>query len=109
MDMVTTMKRMATIKTIKHPPSMEIPEGDQTTREALVIYINRIRRLSVCLFVRELLRGKSCYIDLLYMDRREIYRGVPLSIFRVDPDTWSDTVGRKPDTGRKNGRKNVVF
>ena len=84
----------------------------QSTGEALVLYINKIRMsvcLSVCLFVRYLLLGKFINIEVLYMDRRRILLGRFLSIFRIRPATWSEVIVRKPDTGRKNGRKNPVF
>ena len=59
--------------------------------------INRI--VSVCLFVclsvRYLLLENLWYIAILYMDRSEIYQGVFLSMFRVDPTNFPDAIGVK--------------
>ena len=53
------------------------------------------------LFVRLFLQGASLSIDMLYMDRRRIYLRTLLKLSGVNPDTWSDTINQKPDTGEK--------
>ena len=53
------------------------------------------------LFVRLFLQGASISIDMLYMDRRRIYLRTLLELSGVNPDTWSDTINQKPDTGEK--------
>ena len=63
----------------------------------LVFFLDRF----CSLFVRLFLQGASISIDMLYMDRRRIYLRTLLKLSGVNPDTWSDTIDQKPDTGEK--------
>ena len=117
-------------------PSLEIPEGDKPKgdgrRPRCWYFVDRVSKygdvqrgyidglllqslyinktsMYVCVFVLKLLLGKLKDIDESYITGREILRGSTTSIFRIDPTTGSDAIVRKPDTGRKNGRKTAVF
>ena len=86
--------------------------SEQTTGEALVYIINKIRmsvRPSVCLSVYLRLLIGARYVGKLYMVRSEISRGRFLSMFRSEPTTLPDAIVRKADTGRKKRQKIVVF
>ena len=82
-------------------------------RRPRLIYINRITplfvSLSVSLSVSYLLLENLWCVDLLYMDRREIYQGRFITKFQVRPGIILDVICRKPDTGRKKRSKNAVF
>ena len=63
----------------------------------LVFFLDRFCSLFVPLF----LEGASISIDMLYMDRRRIYLGTLLKLSGVNPDTLSDIINQKSDTGEK--------
>ena len=46
---------------------------------------------------------------MLYMNRSGIYLQWFLSIFKVDPDSILDAIGRKPGIGEKNGPNTLLF
>ena len=82
--------------------------SEQTTGEALVYIINKIRmsvRPSVRLSVYLRLLIGARYVGKLYMVRSEISTGRFLSMFRREPTTLPDATVRKLEFGRKNARE----
>ena len=45
--------------------------------------------------------GKRLDINMFHTVQCRIYLGTTIKWFGVNPDTWSDTINQKPDTGKK--------
>ena len=63
----------------------------------------------VCLSVTNFETTCNWKYDILYMERRGINVGRTQARLEVCPTTWSDDIGRKPDTGGEIQVKNGHF